>query len=125
MNDRYLYRGLCKESFKLGKKYWVEGGIHFSHGKPYIMVNDLFSRIEVIPETLRQCTGQKDSNDNLIFEGDIVKWGKIGIGTVVWLGFSWLIMHSCGDNNYVTFSSNGINIIGNIHDNPELLEVIY
>lgn len=82
---------------------------------------------DIIPETVGQYTGLPDINNRKIFEGDIVKSynaaGKMdGIGVVHWsdLFVSWHItenrsMYSGGIAFY--------EIIGNIHDNPELLEV--
>jgi uncharacterized phage protein (TIGR01671 family) len=85
---------------------------------------------EVIPETVGQYTGLKDKNGKKIFEGDILDCGD----RVVFV--EW---HSkCGtwDSKFIKYKgelcSNGITpvewkfraiIIGNIHDNPELLEV--
>lgn len=82
---------------------------------------------------IQQSTGLKDKNGKLIFEGDIVKapaTGKDHIGVVEWQGSPngyWKTVMRKDEG----FSSSGLSnyggewepeIIGNIHENPELLK---
>ena len=83
---------------------------------------------EIIPETVSQFTGLTDKNGRKIFEGDIVERG----------GRIWLVEYSnkYGQFMMTTYTKKGISwsrsfdlippdwceVIGNIYDNPELLE---
>ena len=87
------------------------------------------SRIEIDPKTLGQYTGLKDKNGKEIYEGDVVRiWadpkdyngykGHNYIGIVEWdefiLGFILSDGHGLKDFEF-------IEIVGNIYENPELL----
>ena len=81
---------------------------------------------QVIPETVGQYTGLTDKNGKKIFEGDILKGSWNTIFKVVYddcyLGFrakEKTDFHNCIDY----YGLNTIEVIGNIYDNPELLEV--
>lgn len=71
-----------------------------------------------------QCTGLKDKNGKLIYEGDIVR--DINIPSyfyiIVWFkgGF---YLKSTVSNSFLVFDTTQQEVIGNIYENPELLEV--
>ena len=75
---------------------------------------------------LMQYTGLKDKTGQEIFEGDIVQ-SDTGRGEVNWMYSGWY--SKCGedtDENIFLWASNNqldnkLEIIGNIHENPELL----
>ena len=88
--------------------------------------------IEVIPETVGQYTGVTDKNDTKIFEGDIVEYCylfrngdyksfkadvKSGIES---FGAYHRVYGFCAFLEFGTLETS--EIIGNIHDNPELLK---
>lgn len=81
--------------------------------------------VEVDPDTVGECTGLRDKNGKLVFEGDICKVGN--------LIYKVEFIHSCwwftilSDKVYCCPAFNShcgerCEIIGNIHDKPELLK---
>lgn len=92
---------------------------------------------EVIPETIGQFTGLRAKNGKEIYEGDIVKWiltmsgmGVNGgyeeykfeeIGEIKWDAGALQLGEYCAAG-FAYESEDYAEIIGNIHDNPELLE---
>lgn len=79
---------------------------------------------EVIPETVGQYTGLTDKNGKKIFEGDIITMQKYGKGKHKSLVYFKNGKFAVDGSNYAFKDICPINmeIIGNIHDNPELLK---
>ncbi len=86
---------------------------------------------EIIPETRGQYTGLTDRNGKKIFEGDIVSLvcdGNVYIFVVIWDPDELDFKATNGKQNYGPGGyeylpcCEEIEVIGNIHDNPELLE---
>ena len=91
---------------------------------------------KVIPETVGQYTGLKDRNGKEIYEGYVVKikyfrseylgkviYNKKTCGFEIWYNS---IVGAYGEKatHKINFATDiEIEVIGNIHDNPELLEV--
>ncbi len=87
----------------------------------------------VIPETVGQYTGKDDKNGRKIFEGDMVKTKKYGkvIGhtnvndyDVFKVTYEPAVFRLTNNNRGFELVGIGTDyeVIGNIHDNPELLE---
>lgn len=120
---------------------WIEGFYAKSGDTHFILIDNGFAfgyvkMKEVIPETVGQYTGLTDKNGNKIFEGDIVRYRP-----EYWCEPQQSVVEYCADKwNYPAFDLKdhdyegnglqfaheegvGLEVIGNIHDNPELLEV--
>jgi len=88
---------------------------------------------DIDPETLGEYSDILDKESNPIFEGDIIKveslqpdsFGKECVGIVIFEGGRyWLIRADKPELKQtlrIAELENNIEIIGNIHDNPELL----
>ncbi len=122
---------------------WVEGFAIFADNKAFILNNAKvefdkgfnenrlnFVLIEVIPETVGQYTGKTDKNGKKIFEGDIVVMNIKGYNTICKVAWADNVAQfQLWQTNTIPHTPTALNlgnydceIIGNIHDNPELLK---
>lgn len=118
---------------------WVEGSLVIRESIPYIRFEKpgvWFDDQEVIPETVGQYTGLEDRNGKKIFEGDVFEHGgstfcepeRFEVG---YLDASFCHRNVTKQSKYWDSFADGefglcgewCTVIGNIHDNPELLEV--
>ena len=118
------------------KEEWVYGfysNYKGVNGRTHYISDDNGNRIAVREETLGQYTGLTDKNGTKIFEGDILKvfyYGKSKIFGVVRFGETRFFI----DDNFKggcikakapmteMFSRYEFEVVGNLHDNPELLD---
>ena len=146
MNGEILFRGKRVDNGEWVEGFYVNVPEHYKpemSGKSYIVSinNGLF--FEVVPETVGQFTGLADKNGKKIFEGDIVKynlWDDKFDYCEVKFGYFYAAMDSYNGGPALGFYLADINgkaddigffenlykfveVIGNIHYNPELLEV--
>lgn len=144
MEDRYLYKAKRKDN-----REWVIGFYAYINKKHYIYTGqlihsglyDIAERFEIDPPTICQCTGLKDDNGTPIFENDMLsltdkvndyEWKavvKFGNPNAEYAWGWWLIpLTKCDANKdillWIETELNTIEcrVIGNIFDNPELLE---
>ena len=148
MNDRYLFRAkridngewvvgkLFDDGFENGRIFVGGLVIEEYHGtacdKWDITGMDFY---EADPFTICQCTGRTDENENLIFEHDIVLYldctstesgysERWCVGEVTWDDetLSFQVSGRLSAESYEVLSGIDCKVVGNIFDNPELLE---
>ena len=136
MNNRYLYRAKRKDNGE-----WVEGFLVKKHGLFFIysVINADTCRqpnYEVEESTICQCTGERDEEKKLIFEHDIVAfidctstengYSEHGcVGEVLWDDetLSFQVTGRLSAESYEVLGGTDCKVLGNMFDNPELLEV--
>lgn len=143
MEDRYIYKAKRADNGE-----WVIGNLitnvffRLCQSIPYILCSDKaeyycfqdFTEgngiFEVRPDTICQCTGLKDKNGKLIWENDIVNCFEAECcGKISWneseAGFYFDVLLEDGiyEEEHIYDYEDCMMVIGNIFDNPELLEI--
>lgn len=136
-------REILFKAKRLDNGDWVEGDlIHYKSGETAILktpfsmhgyeATEIANRIRVDPKTVCQYTGLKDKNGKKIWENDVIKIDKpshIGVYVVKYVegGFQYANLNEnysfCFDDTEYYMHPCDCEVIGNIFDNPELLEV--
>lgn len=132
-------RDIIFKAKRRDNKKWIEG-YYCKYGDNDCIIEPttfgLAKGIGVIPETVGQYTGLLDKDGKKVFEGDVIKdlggsmdgIPRVVIWNEVWMEFETYLVKShwaYGTNNSRLWlmRNREIEVIGNIHDNPELLEV--
>ena len=125
-----LFRGkhmhVCPENKHLDGT-WVEGYLedenHINDGKYEFLID---------PETVCQYAGLIDKNGKKIWENDILEGHlddkfpeDVTREKVIWHESGWRTEEpGCNDKEYLDeFDTENLEVVGNVFDNPELLEV--
>lgn len=132
---KYKFRAWDEQSKEMHNNFqWIDSG---GEGNDWIIFRSDRQKLSSKPHPfenpyfrqqyhIMQFTGLHDKNGKEIYEGDIWKRGDY-IATVDFEYSQWAFpkAESSGCYQYPSFHSNAITgeIIGNIHENPELLEV--
>lgn len=146
INDRYLFKAKKKNWQELPKdEQWVQGYLFddgFENGRVFVggFVIEKYNGTacdewtvtginfyEIDPNTICQCTGLKGKNGKLIWENDIVVCRDFTEEKYV---IEWkqdeacfeYQQYGCSIMNFEQLSGCEIEVIGNIFDNPELME---
>ena len=92
-------------------------------------INGSDNRTQVDPTDceIMQFTGLKDKNDKEIYEGDILQWNAYGyiskrLETVKWFRSGWWYFDKEDALTTIERDVLAREVIGNIHENPELLK---
>ena len=130
MQDRFRFRVWWKPDYEKPKMlYNAEQTYDFLKGAPEIIPADSFGEVlEDKDFIVMQCTGLKDKNGKLIYEGDIVKANYITpigenkekICTIKFNRCAFWI-HYDSFASYLANEECAYEIIGNIYENKDLL----
>lgn len=141
-----LFRGKRTDNGEWVEGYFCDGGA-ILQGKAFILSKAYAAQVseadrnepldgvafgitEVHTDTVGQYTGLKDKHGRRIFEGDIVRTKYGRICKVVWFSseqYSGWDFEPVSDkcdppDRWDLFYARNLTVLGNIHDNPELIQ---
>ncbi len=80
----------------------------------YGEMDEVYGLDEESSVILEQCTGIKDKNDKLVYEGDIVLYNDNEC-IVKWVDYGWFLWGDIIKRAFESFIGKKIEVIGNIH----------
>lgn len=117
MNREILFRGYREDN---GAEVYGFYMILFGTVPLHIIVDNEGQYHRVDPETVVEFTGLVDKNGKKIFDRDIIEWDELEWGSkhreLVFWDYS---LFSIRKDDWEEWCE----VVGNVHDNPELLEV--
>ena len=117
MKDRFKFR-VWDKVFNI---YWPYEDIKGNIAWLLFPDNDNINNVEI-----EQCTGLKDKNGKLIYDGDLVKLGEYGVCQVIWSDdtaeFMFKNLNEDLCEHVDTMLMYDWKVVGNIHENKELLK---
>lgn len=140
MEDRYLHKAKRLDNGEWVQGYYVKGlnmydkEVHliFEPNTMFYSSGETDGWYKVDPTTICQCTGLKDKNGNMIWENDICDRKEQYPEIVKYCNGDWTLDYSYVSNKksganycnlgFYTEERKCVEVIGNIFDNPELLE---
>lgn len=127
MNRDILFRG---KSILTG--LFIEGNLVIDRNRKTFIIWFNHKQKEcwtsIYPYSVGQYTGRTDKNGNKIFEGDIVIIDNSLKAVVIWFNGSFRFQDELSskatslDEMGVVMRNYDVQVIGNIHDNPELMK---
>lgn len=140
MEDRYLFKAKRLDNGEWVQGHYVKGldvydkEVHliFEPNTMFYFSGETDGWYKVDPTTICQCTGLKDKNGNMIWENDICDRKEQYPEIVKYCNGDWTLDYSYVSNKksganycnlgFYTEERKCVEVIGNIFDNPELLE---
>lgn len=128
MEDRYKFRLFDKSISEMSYNVCI-GFIKDGVKKDWVCADTTCGQITYTDEKLNdivlmQCTGLKDKNGKLIYEGDICITDDGETAIIEWNNYNAIfgVIIEGGLYTFDNFFESDLEIIGNIYENPELLE---
>ena len=119
MQDRFKFRVWDKRHKEY--TYDVQNGFQ-KYGHMICETLDFGQTLNDDELEIEQCTGLTDKNNKLIYEGDIVKILVLYNGIPTGKKQRCKVYYKHGAFNIYAIKSEYLKVIGNIHENSELLE---